>query len=68
MKNSSDGDDEHSSAVDRVFRRTLRYLRVSLKRRGHQSFDLGYEALRGAAYRAGSGLVTVLVLWMSTRR
>ncbi|WP_326735364.1 hypothetical protein [Streptomyces sp. NBC_01022] len=68
MKNSSEGDDEHSSALDRVSRRTLRYLRVLLKHRGRQSFDLGYEALRGAAYQAGSGLVTVLVLWMSTRR
>lgn len=67
MKNSSEGD-EHSAVREGVSRRTLRGLRVYLKRRGHRSFDLGYEALRGAAYQAGSGLVTVLVLWMSTRR
>ncbi len=30
--------------------------------------DLNNEALRGAAYRAGSGVVTVLILWMESRR
>lgn len=67
MKNSSEGD-ERSSALGRVSRRTLHHLRGCLKRRRRQSFDLGYEALRGAAYQAGSGLVTVLVIWMSARR
>lgn len=30
--------------------------------------DLKKEALRGAAYQAGSGVVTVLILWMESRR
>lgn len=29
--------------------------------------DLNNEALRGAAYQAGSGVVTVLILWMESR-
>jgi hypothetical protein len=29
--------------------------------------DLYDEALRGAAYRAGSGIVTVLILWIQSR-
>lgn len=66
MKNTSE-DDERSAGLGGVSRRTLRHLRVYLKHRGYHPFDLGYEALRGVAYQAGSGLVTVLVLWMSTR-
>lgn len=44
----------------------LRSLIAQLRMRGLQ--DLGMEALRGAAYRAGAGFVTVLVFWTQSRR
>jgi len=68
MKTNPDQGGKYSVALNSVFKRTLHHLRVSLKKVERRPFDLGYEALRGAAYKAGGGLVTVVIAWVATRR
>ncbi|MGW4543584.1 hypothetical protein ACWEOP_37690 [Streptomyces chartreusis] len=38
------------------------------ERRAGRGRELGRHALHGAAYQAGSGIVTVLILWIESRR
>ncbi|CAM5321712.1 hypothetical protein SCHAM137S_01998 [Streptomyces chartreusis] len=38
------------------------------ERRAGRVRDIGHHALRGAAYQAGSGIITVLILWIESRR
>ncbi|KQX32216.1 hypothetical protein ASD97_37385 [Streptomyces sp. Root63] len=68
MKPNPNDGGKYSVALNGVFSRTMRYLQVCLKKAEQRPFDLGYEALRGAAYKAGGGLATVVIAWMATRR
>lgn len=67
-KSNAESPAKYSVGLDGVFKRTARHLRVSLKKAGRRPLDLGYEALRGAAYKAGGGLVAVVMAWVATRR
>ncbi|MFG3071940.1 hypothetical protein [[Kitasatospora] papulosa] len=68
MKTNPDDGGKYSVGLNGVFKRTLHHLRVSLKKAERGPLDLGYEALRGAAYKAGGGLVSAVILWVATRR
>lgn len=68
MKGNADDDSKYSADSDSAFKRTARHLQILLKRTEQRPFDLGYEALRGAAYKAGGGLVTMVIAWIATRR
>ncbi|MEV0581183.1 hypothetical protein [Streptomyces sp. NPDC050392] len=68
VKRNAEGPAKYSAGLNGVFNRTIHHLRVCLKQAERRPFDLGYEALRGAAYRAGGGLVSLAILWVSTYR
>lgn len=68
MKRNAKSSGKYSDALDGASKRTIRHLRIYLKRHGHRPLDLGYEMLRGVAYKAGGGLVTVVIAWVATRR
>ncbi|MGW9238082.1 hypothetical protein ACWGRL_04995 [[Kitasatospora] papulosa] len=68
MKTNPEDCGKYSVTPNGVFRRTLNHLRVSLKKAERGPLDLGYEVLRGAAYKAGGSLVSAVILWVATRR
>ncbi|MFF3358213.1 hypothetical protein ACFYWN_37660 [Streptomyces sp. NPDC002917] len=68
MKTNPDNGGKYSVGLNGVFNRTIHHLRVFFKKAERGPLDLGYEALRGAAYQAGNGLVAMLIVWASARR
>ncbi|HEY9330956.1 MAG TPA: hypothetical protein VIS09_22395 [Streptomyces sp.] len=68
MKTNPYDSSEYSVGPDGVSKRITHHLRLLLKRAGRGPLDLGYEALRGAAYKSGGALISALFMWVATRR
>lgn len=51
--------------VDRVWTRAAHYLR---EWPGHRARIVHDEILRGMSYKVGSGAVSLIVIWIQTRR
>ncbi|MFF5147901.1 hypothetical protein ACFY6U_50735 [Streptomyces sp. NPDC013157] len=56
---------EHQSRWDRQRTAIICHLRKGIGRQGQ---IVSGEFLKGAAYKLGSGAVTVIILWWETRR
>jgi hypothetical protein len=55
---------KHLAHLDRWCTYTIGYLRKWISRHGH---GVQNQFLQGAAYKLGSGAVTLLILWWETR-
>ncbi|MEU8718219.1 hypothetical protein [Streptomyces sp. NPDC048663] len=55
---------EHPSRWDRLCSSTIRRLRKGISRQGR---NVSGEFLKGAAYKVGSGAVTLIIIWWETR-
>jgi hypothetical protein len=55
---------KHLARMDRWRTRTIGHLRKWVGRHGH---SVHAQFLQGAAYRLGSGAVTLLILWWQSR-
>lgn len=56
---------EHLPHRDRRHAETIRHLRKWIRRQGR---NVSGEFLQGAAYKLGSGAVTLIILWWQTHR
>jgi hypothetical protein len=64
MESSANRELEHPPPTGGRTTRTISYLRTLLKRHGN---GVQNQLLQGAAYKVGSGAVTLLILWWETR-
>ncbi|MFD8813848.1 hypothetical protein ACFV23_20720 [Streptomyces sp. NPDC059627] len=55
---------EHPSRRDRPCSAIIRHLRKGISREGR---NVSGEFLKGAAYKLGSGAVTLIIIWWETR-
>ncbi|MEU9245348.1 hypothetical protein [Streptomyces shenzhenensis] len=55
---------EHPSRWDRLRSVMIRHLRKGIGRQGQ---NVSGEFLKGAAYKLGSGTVTLIIIWWETR-
>ncbi|GAA2531796.1 hypothetical protein GCM10010423_29150 [Streptomyces levis] len=61
---SANPDPKHPRRVDRWLSYMVNHLR---KLRGLRRHQIHHHFLQGAAYKLGSGAVTLLILWWETR-
>lgn len=65
MESNAKPQPKHPFRRDGRRTRTIRHLRKWMSRQGR---SLPGQFLQGAAYRLGSGTVTLIILWWQTRR
>ncbi|GAA1016853.1 hypothetical protein GCM10009564_53240 [Streptomyces thermogriseus] len=65
MESNAKPQRKHPPRRDRRRTKTVRHLQKWIGRQGR---NLSGEFLRGAAYKLGSGAVTLIILWWQTRR